>query len=144
MECLVVTGDRDSLQLISPQTHVLLTLKGLSQIEEYTVEHLAEKLALRPDQIPDLKGLMGDSSDNIPGIPGVGEKTALTLLAQYETVDNLLAHTGELKGKLKEKVEKGADMARFSRSLATIDRQAPVEVEADQLELPGDARMRCV
>ena len=141
MDCLVVTGDRDSLQLVSPQTHVLLTLKGLSQIEEYTVEHLAEKLALRPDQIPDLKGLMGDSSDNIPGIPGVGEKTALTLLAQYETVDNLLAHTGELKGKLKEKVEKGADMARFSRNLATIDRQAPVEVEACKLELPDDARM---
>ncbi len=141
IDCLVVTGDRDSLQLVSAKTHVLLTLKGLSQIEEYTVEHLAEKLSLRPDQIPDLKGLMGDSSDNIPGIPGVGEKTALTLLARYETVDNLLAHTAELKGKLKEKVEKGADMARFSRSLATIDRQVPVEIEASRLNIPDYTRM---
>jgi len=141
IDCLVVTGDRDSLQLVSERTHVLLTLKGLSQIEEYTVEHLREKLNLRPDQIPDLKGLMGDTSDNIPGIPGIGEKTALTLLYKYDNVENLLAHTDELKGKQKEKVENGAELARFSRQLATIDRAAPVEVEAVKLELPDPARM---
>lgn len=133
---ILITGDRDALQLVSDLTHVGITHKGITQIEEYDPALLREKYNLRPDQIPDLKGLMGDSSDNIPGIPGIGEKTALTLLGRFETIENLLAHTEELKGKQKEKVEQHADLARFSRQLATIDRAVPLTATWTSLSLP--------
>ena len=89
------------LQLIDETTSVWLMKKGISDIEEMTVESLKEKMGITPDQIRDLKGLMGDASDNIPGIPKVGEKTALKLLEQFGTVENLIANTDQLKGKLK-------------------------------------------
>ena len=129
MDCLVVTGDRDSLQLISPHTHVLLTLKGLSQIEEYTVEHLAEKLALRPDQIPDMKGLMGDSSDNIPGVPGIGEKTAKDLLVRFGTVADIYRDLDalDIKPSVRKKLTEGRESAQLSFDLATIRTDAPID-----------------
>ena len=111
--------------------------KGLSDIEEMTVERLKEQLGIEPDQIRDLKGLMGDASDNIPGIPKVGEKTALKLLAEYRTVENLIAHADELKGKLKENVIQYQDQALLSKRLATIktDVKIPFEAEDFQLQL---------
>ncbi len=127
VQAVLITGDRDSLQLVDPQTLVVLTKKGVSEIEEYTPEHLNEVYGLRPDQIPDLKGLMGDSSDNIPGIPGVGEKTALNLMHQYGSVEEVIAHGAEIKGKLGEKVREHAELARFSKELATIRRDAPLD-----------------
>ena len=127
LQTVLITGDKDSLQLVSPLTRVAMTKKGVSEIEEFTPEHLKEVYDLRADQIPDLKGLMGDSSDNIPGIAGVGEKTALNLMHTYGSVEAVLEHAGEIKGKLGEKVRNGADMARFSKELATIRRDAPVE-----------------
>ena len=127
MDALLITGDRDALQLISDKTRVLLTLKGLTQTQMMDASALKEKYGLAPSQIPDLKGLMGDTSDNIPGIPGVGEKTALALLAKFETLEGLLSHTDELKGKQREKVEGNAQLARISKELATICREAPVE-----------------
>lgn len=126
---LLVTGDRDALQLVSEQTHVLLTKRGLSDTVEYTVELLQEQYGLSPSRMRDLKGLMGDNSDNIPGIPGVGEKTALKLLAEYGDLEAVLSHAGEIKGKLGERVRENAESARLSYWLGTIDTQAPVTTD---------------
>lgn len=127
VQAVLITGDRDSLQLVDEKTLVVLTKKGVSETEEFTPQHLNEVYGLRPDQIPDLKGLMGDSSDNIPGIPGVGEKTALNLMHQYGSVEEVIAHGPEIKGKLGEKVREHAELARFSKELATIRRDAPLD-----------------
>lgn len=126
---LIVSGDKDMLQLVSDTTTVALTRKGISEVELYSPEEIAIKYNLTPAQIIDLKGLMGDTSDNIPGIPGVGEKTALKLLHEFRTVEGVLEHVSEVKGKkLQEKIETHADDARMSKELATILRDAPVEV----------------
>lgn len=120
-EVLVVTGDRDALQLIGPRVKVMLMRRGLSEIDVYDAAVLQEKYGLTPAQIRDLKGLMGDASDNIPGVPGIGEKTALKLLHQFGTVENILAHLEEVGGaKLQEKLREHADLALLSKRLATI------------------------
>ena len=107
-------------------------------MEEYTPEHVHEKYGLSPLQIIDLKGLMGDASDNIPGIPGVGEKTALKLLHQFETVEHLVESVDEVSGqKLKEKIKEHKDLALLSKNLATIMREAPVEVTLDETTYNG-------
>ncbi|MBB6670998.1 DNA polymerase I [Cohnella nanjingensis] len=134
---VVVSGDKDMLQLASDQVTVLLTRKGVSETERYAPEEIAEKYGLTPAQIVDLKGLMGDSSDNIPGIPGVGEKTALKLLAEYGTVEEVLAHGGEIKGKLGENVRGHEDSARMSKELATIFREVPLEQQWTDLAWRG-------
>ena len=134
LSALLLTGDRDALQLVSDDVTLLLTRKGISDIEECTPDRVKELWGVTPEQITDLKGLMGDSSDNIPGIPGVGEKTAVKLLAQYETLENVLAHGDEIKGKLGEKVRSNADSARFSKWLATIRRDAPIDVHYDDCD----------
>ena len=100
VDALLVTGDRDALQLISPKTHVLMTKKGISDTIEYDEAVLMEQYGLEPRRMIDLKSLMGDGSDNIPGIPGIGEKTALKLLAKYGTMENTLAHAEDEKGAL--------------------------------------------
>ncbi|MFV0479116.1 MAG: DNA polymerase I [Anaerorhabdus sp.] len=116
----ILSSDRDLLQLIDATTTVLLMKKGISEMEEMNEEKLQETLGIVANQITDLKGLMGDASDNIPGIPSVGEKTALKLLSKYQSVEGLLDRTDELAGKLKEKVIEFADQARLSKELATI------------------------
>jgi DNA polymerase I len=98
-EVKVISGDKDLTQLSSPKITVGITRKGITDIEEYTPEHIHEKYGIGPQQIIDLKGLMGDASDNIPGIPGVGEKTALKLLHQFGTVERLLESIDEVSGK---------------------------------------------
>jgi DNA polymerase I len=127
VQAVLITGDRDALQLVDEHTLVVLTKKGVTEIEEYTPQHLMDVYGLRPDQIPDLKGLMGDSSDNIPGIPGVGEKTALNLMHEYGGMEEILANAANIKGKMGEKVAAGAESARFSKELATIERDAPLD-----------------
>lgn len=134
---LVVTGDKDMLQLASPQVTIALTRKGISEVELYDPAAIEEKYGLKPLQIIDLKGLMGDSSDNIPGIPGVGEKTALKLLHQYGSVEEVLAHADELKGKMQEKVKTHAEDARMSKELATIFREVPMELTLDEMAYSG-------
>ena len=126
LQAIVITGDHDALQLIGINTLVAITKKGVTEIEEFTVAHLHEVYGLKPDQIPDLKGLMGDTSDNIPGIAGVGEKTALKLMHEYGSVEGVIANAADIKGKLGEKVREGAEMARFSKDLATIRCDAPL------------------
>lgn len=126
-ETLVVTGDKDMLQLASDHVTVAITRKGISEVDRFTPAAIHEKYGLTPLQIIDLKGLMGDASDNIPGIPGVGEKTALKLLHEFGSVEQVLANVDALKGKMKEKVEQHQEEARMSKKLATIFREVPLD-----------------
>jgi len=137
-EVKIVSGDKDLTQLSSELTTVGITRKGITDIENYTPEHIKEKYGLTPLQIIDMKGLMGDSSDNIPGIPGVGEKTALKLLHEFETVENVLNSIDQVSGKkLKEKLTEHKDLAIISKQLATITREAPVEVTLSDIAYDG-------
>ena len=131
-DALLVTGDRDALQLITPHTHVLMTKKGITETVEYDEDALLAAYGLTPERMVDLKGLMGDASDNIPGVPGVGEKTALKLLEKYGTLENTLAHAGEEKGALRTKLEQGAALARLSYRLGKIDTAAPLQAALSQ------------
>lgn len=127
VEVYIVTGDRDELQLIDDRTRVMYTKKGISDIKLYDKEAFAEDYeGLVPLQLIDLKGLMGDTSDNIPGVPGVGPKTALKLIAEYGSVEKVLEHIPEVKGKsLKEKLENNKEQALLSKELATICTEVP-------------------
>ena len=145
VDALLVTGDRDALQLIGPNTHVLMPKKA-NETVEYDEALLMEQYGLVPARMPDLKGLMGDSSDNLPGIPGVGEKTARKLLEKYGTLENALAHAADEKGALQKKLTEGAESARMSYRLGLIDTHAPVPfgLEAcvfDPARLAGGAPM---
>lgn len=134
----VITGDKDMLQLVSEHTQVQLTKKGLSEIDAYTPSFLKEKLALDPSQIIDMKALMGDNSDNIPGVPGVGEKTAIKLLKQFETLENIYENLDQVSGKkLKEKLEVNKEAAFMSRELVTINQKSPIDVELNDTIYTG-------
>ncbi len=133
-ETIIVTGDRDSLQLISDTTKVWLTKKGITEIVEYDITRLAED-GLTPKGVIDLKSLMGDTADNIPGVAGVGEKTAKTLLATYGNLDGVYAHIDEIKGKLQEKLIQDKDMAYLSYDLATINVDSPIEIDFDNCKI---------
>ena len=131
-ETVLVTGDRDSLQLITPATGVrLLTAKpGRSESTLYNEEVFREEYGFDPPRLVDLKALMGDSSDNIPGVPGVGQKTASELLRTYGSLEGVYAHLGELKPAAAKKLEAGRESAELSYRLATISREAPVELDS--------------
>ncbi len=132
IETIIYTGDKDMLQLASNQVSVYLTRKGITEIDAYSPKEIMDKYQLTPSQIIDLKGLMGDASDNIPGVPGVGEKTALKLLHQYYSVENVLEHIGEIAGKkLKENLEENKEQAILSKQLATIYREVPMEIHLE-------------
>ncbi|NNU83267.1 DNA polymerase I [Geobacillus sp. BMUD] len=144
-EVKVISGDRDLTQLASPHVMVDITKKGITDIESYTPETVREKYGLSPEQIVDLKGLMGDKSDNIPGVPGIGEKTAVKLLRQFGTVENVLASIDEIKGeKLKETLRQHRDMALLSKKLAAIRRDAPVELSLDDIAYQGEDREKVI
>lgn len=139
MKTIVITGDKDLTQLASDHTVIYFTKKGISDIDEYTPEHVREIYDLTPEQIIDLKGLMGDKSDNIPGIPGVGEKTALKLLHQFGTVENVLENADSVSGKkLQEKLKEFTEEALMSKSLATIHREVPLDFKLEDLEFKND------
>lgn len=127
-QTFIVTGDKDSLQLIDGTTTVLLTKKGISEIAYYDEAMLASE-GLAPSQIIDLKSLMGDASDNIPGVAGVGEKTARDLLAKYKTLDGVYQNIDEIKGKLREKLIESKDLAYLSYDLATINVHSPIDFD---------------
>lgn len=139
MEVAIITGDRDLTQLASEKTTVYITKKGIADMETNTPETLKEKYNLNPEQIIDMKGLMGDSSDNIPGIPGVGEKTALKLLHEFGgTVESVLEHAEEISGKkLKEKVLENKELAILSKELATINVASPIECTVESTKYDG-------
>lgn len=133
----VYTGDKDAFQLISPQTTIYRTVKGVTELDIYNEQTLFDKYGLKPDQIRDFLGLMGDTADNIPGIKGVGEKTALKLLHQYETIEGLEEHQNELKGKMGEKIRAGMEDALMSKKVATILRDVPLDVDLKKAEYEG-------
>ena len=136
IHALLVTGDRDSMQLVSETSHVLYTKRGVSDVVRYTPEKVLEDFGVRPDQIPDLKGLMGDASDNIPGVPGIGEKTAVKLLTAYGTIENAFDHAEtDLKGKQREKMIDGRISGLMSKKIATITRHVPLEEEISDCRL---------
>lgn len=142
-EKFILSGDRDLLQLIDENTCVWLTKKGVSEVDKVDNERLKDLFNLSPSQIIDLKALMGDSSDNIPGVSGIGEKTALSLLEKYVDVDGVFAHIDEIKGKLKEKLVADKDKAYMSKQLATIKCDCDIDFDLDKakLKMPFDEKV---
>lgn len=130
---LLVTGDRDALQLVDDNVTVVSTQRGVSDIKLYDAEAVLERFGVRPDQIIDYLGLKGDTSDNIPGVPGVGEKTAAKLIQEYGGLDAVLENSQTIKGKLGENLREHADSALVSRTVATIRIDAPVEIDLEQV-----------
>ena len=131
----IITGDKDAFQLASDKTTVIFTKRGTSEFDAYDEKAVYEKYGFSPQQFIDFKGLMGDQSDNIPGIPGVGEKTATKLILEYGSVENLIASTDSMKkSKLREKIEENAQLAVMSKRLATICRDIPVEVDFEAMK----------
>ncbi|MCA5012990.1 MULTISPECIES: DNA polymerase I [unclassified Enterococcus] len=137
-EVVVVSGDKDLTQLADKNIRVEVTTKGVSELVTYTPEFIKEKYGLTPLQIIDMKGLAGDSSDNIPGVTRVGEKTAIKLLAEYGSVEGLYEHIDELKpSKMKENLINDKEQAFLSKKLATIDVNAPIDISIDSLVYNG-------
>lgn len=138
-DTMIVTGDRDAFQLIRPDVRVLFTKKGISEIVVFDEAAFREAYGFEPIRLIDLKGLMGDSSDNIPGVPGVGEKTAKKLLGDYGSLEGVYAHLEEISGKkLKERLAENKNQAELSKKLATIDCQAPVPFEPESYIISPD------
>lgn len=138
LDVSVYTADKDAFQLISDHTKIYRTnKKGVTEVEIYDKEKLKEVYDLTPDQIRDLLGLMGDTADNIPGIKGVGEKTALKLLHQYNTIEGIESHASEIKGKMGEKIRNGIEDAKISKKIATILRDVPIDVDLDTARYDG-------
>ncbi|MFT4415136.1 DNA polymerase I [Fredinandcohnia humi] len=137
-EVKVISGDKDLTQLASEHVTVDITKKGITDVDSYTPEFIKEKYGITPERIIDMKGLMGDSSDNIPGVPGVGEKTAIKLLQEFGSLEALLNSLDKVSGqKLKEKLEENKDQAIMSKKLATIHREAPIEISISDIAYDG-------
>ena len=128
LQTYIYTGDRDSYQLVDETTNVCYTRKGVSDILELSMDNFKDEIGLTPSQIIDLKALMGDKSDNIPGVAGVGEKSTMNLLEKYGDIDGIYAHLDEITGAMHKKLEEGKESAYFSKQLATIDVNSPLEI----------------
>lgn len=135
-EIFLVTGDKDYLQLAKDNVKILLTRKGITELEEYDRNKVIEKYGITPEQLIDLKGLMGDQSDNIPGVPGIGEKTGLKLLKEYGTIENIYANIDTISGKkLRENLIENKHLAFLSKKLGEIFTEVPVDVDFSELEV---------
>lgn len=137
LEVIIVTGDKDALQLASPKTKVLITKKGISETEEYDDKTVYEQYGLTPTEFIDLKALMGDKSDNIKGVAGVGEKTGMKLLHEYRSIENIYENIENIKGSVKTKLENDRESAFLSKKLATIIRNMPIELDLEELKYQG-------
>lgn len=137
----IVSGDGDLLQLVDERIHVALMKKGFSQYAVYDLETLLEERQLRPEQIIDLKGLIGDSSDNYPGVKGIGEKTAVKLLLEHETIDGIVGNLEQLTGSVRKKIEQDLEMLHLCRDLATIRCDVPIECELEQCRWRPDLEL---
>ena len=136
VETVIITGDKDSFQLVDDNTCVYFTKRGITELDVYNHLNFKEKMGINPIQIIDLKALMGDSSDNIPGVKGVGEKTAINLIQTYNSIENLYENVNEIKGKLFEKLVADKDNSFLSKKLATINTQVPIEGELNSYVFP--------
>lgn len=133
LQTTIVTGDLDALQLVNEDVNVMTTVKGVSDTVVYDADAVRERYGIEPAQMADFKGLKGDPSDNIPGVPGIGDKTATGLLNQYGTIENLLDHLDDLpEGKVKKALQENSELARLSKRLATIVTQLPEEIDLEQ------------
>nr|WP_207754945.1 DNA polymerase I [Desulforadius tongensis] len=132
LNTLVVTGDRDALQLVSPRTKVLMTRKGITNLDIYDEGKVWERFGIYPNQFIDFRALTGDSSDNIPGVPGIGEKTAAKLLQKYHSLDEIFNHLDELPKRQREKLQQHREQALLSKKLVTIEQNVPIEVDLTQ------------
>ncbi len=135
-QAVIVTGDRDALQLVGERVKVLLTEKGISEVKAYGVEKVIKKYGVPPEKIPDIVGLKGDPSDNIPGVPGIGDKGAQELISKFGSLEDLYENLDKIGGaKRRESIENNREMAFLSRKLAVIDRCVPIDVDLDSLRL---------
>jgi DNA polymerase-1 len=134
IETMLVTSDMDMLQLVDPHVHVYALKTGLSNIELYSPKSFEAKYGIRVDQFLDLKSIKGDSSDNIPGVPGIGEKGALDLLKQYDTLDNIYKNLDLLKESTRKKLEAGKELAYLSKELARIWTDAPIKLDLNEVD----------
>lgn len=146
IETCLLTSDLDALQLVGPMTKVYALKNGLSNLEEFDVAYFENKYGIDVDQFLDLKSLKGDSSDNLPGVPGVGEKTAVQLLQEYKTLDNIYAHVDEIKPTVAKKLIAGKDLAYISKEVGRIWTDAPVQLDWDvadinDIDLPAVAEI---
>ena len=132
---IVITGDRDAYQLVDDLTDVFITKTGVSELLKLNKNNFEQLIGYKPTQVIDMKALMGDSSDNIPGVPGIGEKTALNLLLKYGTLDNVYSNLDDITGSVKTKLENGKESAYLSRRLAAIDRSVPLETSESEGEI---------
>ncbi|MCL5289456.1 MAG: DNA polymerase I [Bacillota bacterium] len=137
LSVIVLTGDRDALQLVSPKTKVMLTRKGITETELFDEGKVWDKYGVTPGQIVDLKGLQGDASDNIPGVPGVGEKTAAALIKEYGSVEGIIANMDNLLPKYQKLMRGMEEQALLSKKLATIVQDAPMELDLSQCSWRG-------
>ncbi|RJX41866.1 5'-3' exonuclease [Paenibacillus pinisoli] len=127
----ILTGDQDMLQLVNEDVHVIIMKKGRSNYAVYDLDFLREDKGIQPFQVIEMKGLTGDTSDNYPGVKGIGEKTALKLLAEYESIDGILSNLDILPKSVKAKIEADLDMLHLSRTLARINIEVPIECQFD-------------
>ncbi|OIP78592.1 MAG: hypothetical protein AUK17_01970 [Parcubacteria group bacterium CG2_30_44_18] len=135
VETIIVTGDLDTLQLVNEKVKVYTLKKGINDTILYDEKAVRGRYGLSPEQMPDFKGLKGDPSDNIPGVPGVGDKTAADLLKEYDTIENLYENVGLLPQKIGDKLEEYKEQAAFSKYLATIKTDVPVKLDLPKCEL---------
>lgn len=144
---IIITGDRDSYQLVNARTDVYITKTGVSELLKLTEKNFKELIGYEPRQVVDIKALMGDSSDNIPGVAGIGEKTAISLIQQYDNLDNIFAHAAENRPAIQSKLESGREMAYLSQTLARIDTDADISVDLEDcricLPFPAEAKEIC-
>ncbi|MBN2881769.1 DNA polymerase I, partial [Candidatus Woesearchaeota archaeon] len=136
-EITIYSNDHDLVQLLDKNVNQLISRKGLKEVEIYTPEYVEEKLGFKTSQVIDYKALVGDASDNIPGIPGIGDKTAVKLLNEYVTIENLYEKVNEVKGKLKDKLVENKEIAFFSKKLATITTDFDNQIEIAKSEYKG-------
>lgn len=133
LQTIILTGDRDALQLVSEKTQVMAPLSGITQVKMYTPAEVEKTFGIRPDQIIDYKALCGDTSDNIPGIPGIGPRQAATLLQKYGTLENIYAHLNDLTTSQRQKFETGRQLGEMSKKLVTIHCGAPITLNPQNL-----------
>lgn len=140
-EVVIITGDRDLMQLVTDNVKLYMPLKGLSDTTIIDKEKVMERLGVHPEQVVDYKGLVGDSSDNYPGVSGIGPKTALHLLAEYQTLDNIYKNLGKVGEKIGLKLANGFEAAKLSQTLATIRRDVPITWHEEENILPQEEKI---
>src|ERR671924_1458341 len=144
---MVVTGDRDAYQLVGEGVRIMTTSRGITDTRVYDRDGVVERYGIPPELIPDFIGLKGDTSDNIPGVPGIGDKTAAQLLQKYGSLEEVLAHIEEIPGKKRqENLTEHADAARLSKQLATMVHNVPIDldIEAELTRAPDRSKLRAV